>query len=96
MVCEAAAAGAGLLPESAEAYGVRVSGLTLTLRFCMGEVTDADSEDIDEVVDEFSGMIWADISLKVSVEAAEDAVASARDGTRWVWMTRRFRDAAGL
>ena len=88
VVAQAAQAALGLIPATAHAVGVEVTGTRVTLVVQAPEASVADREDLNEIVGEMQVLLGPDVAVLSRVDAADAHRLSPEDGVRWFFASR--------
>jgi hypothetical protein len=88
VVAQAAQASLGIIPASTLAFGIRIDGLDVELRFQLMLVSEADLEDMDDIVSELEGILSTEVRVTRTYELLDHHLIPPDDGIRWVYMSR--------
>jgi len=88
VIAQTVEASRGQIPEHALAFGVEVDGSRLRLRFQLSEVTEADEDDISDIVSELEGLMGKDVEVESSYEVVDQREISPTDGVCWIFLAR--------
>lgn len=90
VVAQVVQASLGLIPEHAVAVAVAVDGVQVELRFWLSELTEADQEGVDDIVDEFSLLVGDTVEVATAVHVVPDFVMpKPAAGVCWTFLERR-------
>lgn len=88
VVAQAVQASLGLIPGSAHAIGVRVSGTTVHLVMQLSRLTDEDEVDIDDIVTELELLLGDAVRVVRHHEIRQHRHIAPDDGVRWIFLAR--------
>ncbi|MDC7122693.1 hypothetical protein OMK64_14235 [Cellulomonas fimi] len=90
VVAQVVQASLGVIPEHALAVAVAVDGLQVELRFWLSELTQADREDVDDIVDELSVLVGDAVEIGTVVHITPDFIMPTPvPGVQWTFLERR-------
>lgn len=85
-VAQVVQASLGLIPVSALAFGVQVSGAHLRVVVQISEPTGSDLEDVGDIQSTLEDLVGPDVEVEFVVERVDERKVSSHDGIRWVYL----------
>ena len=89
VLAQAVQASLGLIPRSALAVGVRVSGTDVELSFQLSGVSEGDEADMDDIVSELELLVGDKVSISRRYDVKDERDISPRDGVCWFFLAHR-------
>jgi hypothetical protein len=88
VVAQAVQASLGLIPEHALAVGVEVDDTDVMLRFQLTAVTEADAQDIEDIVSQLEALVGPVVHVAKELDVRQEREISPHDGVRWIFLAR--------
>jgi hypothetical protein len=85
-VAQVVQASLGLIPASALAFGVQVSGAHLRVLAQMSEPSRSDLESVGDIQSNLEDLVGPDVEIEFVVERVDERKVSPHDGTRWIYL----------
>lgn len=92
VVAQGAQAALGLIPRSAGAFGLRVSGAAVELVFHLDQLTETDAADMQDIAEELEHLLGPDVRVTHRHKVLATRAVSPYDGARWIYLRRQTHE----